>query len=105
MSELLATKMSELFATKMSEFFATKMSDPFLWKTEAASSPGLPDFYWYKISKGEKCTKLPQTIPNGHIIYQTSSIARPSKFYSNWYFWFENIPSGNRFPLGQFILV
>jgi hypothetical protein len=25
----------------------------------------------------------------------TSSIARPSKIYPNWYFWFENIPSGN----------
>jgi hypothetical protein len=25
----------------------------------------------------------------------TSSIARPSKSYPNWYFWFENTPSGN----------
>jgi hypothetical protein len=25
----------------------------------------------------------------------TSSIARPSKIYPNWDFWFENIPSGN----------
>jgi hypothetical protein len=24
-----------------------------------------------------------------------SSIARPSKIYPNWYFWFENKPSGN----------
>jgi hypothetical protein len=24
-----------------------------------------------------------------------SSIARPSQTYPNWYFWFENIPSGN----------
>jgi hypothetical protein len=24
-----------------------------------------------------------------------SSIARPSKIYPNWDFWFENIPSGN----------
>jgi hypothetical protein len=25
----------------------------------------------------------------------TFSIPRPSKFYPNWYFWFENKPSGN----------
>jgi hypothetical protein len=25
----------------------------------------------------------------------TSSIARPSKFYPNWDFWFEHKPSGN----------
>jgi hypothetical protein len=25
----------------------------------------------------------------------TSSVARPSKIYPNWDFWFENIPSGN----------
>jgi hypothetical protein len=25
----------------------------------------------------------------------TFSIPRPSKIYPNWYFWFENIPSGN----------
>jgi hypothetical protein len=25
----------------------------------------------------------------------TSSIARPSKIYPNWDFWFENVPSGN----------
>jgi hypothetical protein len=31
---------------------------------------GLPDFYWFKHTKREKCTKLPQTIPNGHKIYQ-----------------------------------
>jgi hypothetical protein len=26
----------------------------------------------------------------------TTSIARPSKIYPNWDFWFEKIPSGNR---------
>jgi hypothetical protein len=35
-----------------------------------------------------KLTKYPQKIP-------TSSIARPSKIYPNWYFCIENIPSGN----------
>jgi hypothetical protein len=35
-----------------------------------------------------KLTKWPLNIP-------TSSIARPSKIYPNWSFWFENIPSGN----------
>jgi hypothetical protein len=77
---------------------------------------GLPDFSCYKIPKREKihqitikCTKWPQNIPNGHKIYQmatkytkwpqnrpnghenipTSIIARPSKIYPNWDFWFE----------------
>jgi hypothetical protein len=35
-----------------------------------------------------KYTKWPQNIP-------TSSIARSSEIYPNWYFWFENKPSGN----------
>jgi hypothetical protein len=39
-----------------------------------------------------KYTKWPQNIPNGHKIY---IIARPSKIYPNWDFWFENMPSGN----------
>jgi hypothetical protein len=40
-------------------------------------------------------------IPNGRKIHQmalkytTFSIARPSKIYPNWDFWFENMPSGN----------
>jgi hypothetical protein len=29
------------------------------------------------------------------MVVPTSSIARPSKIYPNWDFWFENIPSGN----------
>jgi hypothetical protein len=45
-------------------------------------------------------TKMGNSIPNNHKIYQmakklTSSIARPSKIYQNWNFWFENMPSGN----------
>jgi hypothetical protein len=42
-----------------------------------------------------------KNIPNNHKIYKmainipTSSIARPSKMYPNWYFWFGNMPSGN----------
>jgi hypothetical protein len=35
-----------------------------------------------------KLTKWPLNVP-------ASSIARPSKIYPNWYFWFKNIPSGN----------
>jgi hypothetical protein len=31
---------------------------------------GLPDFTWYNRPKQEKYTKLPQTIPNDHKIYQ-----------------------------------
>jgi hypothetical protein len=55
----------------------------------------LPDFSLYSIPKvvkkyqmAVKYTKRPQNIP-------TSSIARPSKIYPDWDFWFENIPSGN----------
>jgi hypothetical protein len=29
---------------------------------------GLPDFSWFKITKREKYTKLPRTIPNVHKI-------------------------------------
>jgi hypothetical protein len=48
-----------------------------------------------------KYTKWPQNIPNGRkmdqmgIYVPTSSIAKTSKIYPNWYFWFENKPSGN----------
>jgi hypothetical protein len=48
-----------------------------------------------------KYTKWPQNIQNGSTIDQisinisTASIARPSKIYPNWDFWFEKMPSGN----------
>jgi hypothetical protein len=32
----------------------------------------------------------------------TFSIPRPSKFYQNWDFWFENKPSGNPAPKKEF---
>jgi hypothetical protein len=68
--------------------------------------PVLPDFYWYDIPKRGKYNKLhlpklPQNISNGNEIDQmaikmpTSSIARPSKIYPVWDFWFGNMPSGN----------
>jgi hypothetical protein len=49
-----------------------------------------------------KCTKWPYNVPFGRkidnmVIKIPSSIARPSKIYPNWDFWFENIPSGNTF--------
>jgi hypothetical protein len=57
----------------------------------------LPDFFLVQN------TKLPKNIPNGRRIDQmageltkwlynipVSSIARPSKIYPNWDFWFEN---------------
>jgi hypothetical protein len=69
------------------------------------SSPGLPDLSWCNIPKREKIhhitikyTKWPLNIPNGRKIDQMtikSSIARYSKIYSNWDFWFGNMPSGN----------
>jgi hypothetical protein len=43
-----------------------------------------------------KYTKCPEYIPNVHRIgIPNFSIPRPSNIYPNWYFWFENIPSGN----------
>jgi hypothetical protein len=41
-----------------------------------------------KILFGSKIDKMALKIP-------TSSIARPSKIYPNFDFWFENIPSGS----------
>jgi hypothetical protein len=47
---------------------------------------GLPDFSWYNIQNGEKCTTRPQNIPTDHEIYQMAkkltpkySAQRPSK--------------------------
>jgi hypothetical protein len=50
-----------------------------------------------------KCTKWPQNIPFGRKVDKSAlkqyehllHIARPSKIYPNWDFWFENTPSGN----------
>jgi hypothetical protein len=39
-----------------------------------------------------------ENIPNGNKIYQMYrhlQLQDPPKFYPNWDFWFENIPSGN----------
>jgi hypothetical protein len=60
------------------------------------------------IPKPEKYTKLTQNVTNSHNISQMSveyskrpknistfSSLRPSKVSPNWYFWFENKPSGN----------
>jgi hypothetical protein len=75
---------------------------------DEAEEPGLPDFLG---SIYQKVTIYPQNIPKCHKIYQMagkltkwpykivkipeSSNARPFKIYPNWYFWFENKPSGN----------
>jgi uncharacterized protein (DUF2249 family) len=69
---------------------------------------GLPDFSWHNIPNGEEIYQIATKLPNGHKIYQMSrvyskcpqnisnfSIPRPSNIYPNWYFWFENLPSGN----------
>jgi hypothetical protein len=49
-----------------------------------------------------KCTKWPLNMPSGRKIDKmainkmaTITIARPSKIYPNWDFWFEHKPSGN----------
>jgi hypothetical protein len=63
------------------------------FRSEIAS--GLPDFLGPKYQMDKKYFQWPQNSPNGHKIYQDFSIARPSKIYPNWDFWFENKPSGN----------
>jgi hypothetical protein len=43
-----------------------------------------------------KITKGRQMIPNGHkICIPTFPYPGPSKIYTNWDFWYENIPPGN----------
>jgi hypothetical protein len=77
------------------------------WKLKLV--PGLPDYYWHTIPKmGDhmpNCryliTKWSKNIPNGRNIfktvkeYQCFPFQGPPKFYPNWEFWFENMPSGN----------
>jgi hypothetical protein len=79
------------------------------WTIQDCNVAGLPDFFRYKIPKRKTYTKCPQNAPSGHKIYvqfaskilkmaikvPTSSMARPSKIYPHWDFWFENIPSGH----------
>jgi hypothetical protein len=55
----------------------------------------LPDFLGQKIPKWEKYTKLTQTIPNCHKIYQQCPLQDPQKFTLVGIFCFENIPFGN----------
>jgi hypothetical protein len=58
-------------------------------------SAGLPDFSWYSKPKWQKISKLAGKYTEWPLNIPTSSVARPSKIYPNWHFWFENIPSGN----------
>jgi hypothetical protein len=53
-------------------------------------------------TKQNKWPKIHQMVvkrANVQKIYVTSSIAKPSKIYTNCDFWSENIPSGNPAPL------
>jgi hypothetical protein len=74
------------------------------WHQVRMSLAGLPDFSCYSIPRRQKYTKWPHKIPNGRKIPRpnghmlntpTSPISKPYKIDPNWYFWFENIPSGN----------
>jgi hypothetical protein len=69
---------------------------------------GCQIFLGTSYQNGKNFTNIPQKIPNVYQIYQMavkwtkrpwnipkSSIARHSKNYPNFDFWFENIPSGN----------
>jgi hypothetical protein len=40
------------------------------WKVATTFGAGLPDFSLSNIPKRKKYTKLPQTIPKGHKLYQ-----------------------------------
>jgi hypothetical protein len=77
-------------------------------KQTAAAQQGCQIFIGKTYQNGDEYTKLPQNVPNGQCITQTTvkfskctlniprfSIPRSSKMYPNWDFWFENIPSGN----------
>jgi hypothetical protein len=67
----------------------------------------LPDFSWYKrefyaklltskLSNNYGIYQIAVKFSNGHQIgIPTTSFLRPSKIYTNWEFWHENIPSGN----------
>jgi hypothetical protein len=69
-------------------------------------SRGCQIFLLTTYQSSEKYRKTAINIPNSHInipkgrkidqmaINYTSTI-QPCKIYPNWYFWFENIPSGN----------
>jgi hypothetical protein len=70
---------------------------------------GCQIFIGLKYQNGEKYTRLPQNIPNGHKIfpiavkYVDQMVIKytkifHSKIYPNWDFWFENLPSGNPGP-------
>jgi hypothetical protein len=74
----------------------------------APAAAVLPDVSWYIIPKLEKtyqmntkCSKWSQNILNVRKEFKMAknierfSNLRPSKIYPNWYFWFENKPSGN----------
>jgi hypothetical protein len=78
--------------------------DALISSEEKLRDSGLPDFSWSKYTKTEKYTKIPQTIPKSHKLYQMAVIFQMvlkynnifhSKFYQNWNFWFENKPSSN----------
>jgi hypothetical protein len=73
------------------------------WSTYWLPQPWLPDFSMYKLPNMGKYTKygkIYQMTKNyqmaiKYVGISTLSIPRPSKIYPNWYFWHENIPSGN----------
>jgi hypothetical protein len=66
--------------------------------------PGLPDFSWPNIctKKRGNIYQITAKLPLGHKIYQMtvkfSKLPTFSQIYPNWYFWFENKPSGNPTP-------
>jgi hypothetical protein len=77
-------------------------------KVERQLEPELPDISWYNIPKrgniyqiNIKYGKWPQNIPNSHKIglmainYTNIFHCKALQIDPNWYFWFENIPSGN----------
>jgi hypothetical protein len=110
-----SVKSDEIFPSiKLTQFLARA------WETISQESRHLPNFIYVttyfthrqgcqiflgtKYQNEEKYTKLPRTLPNVKKTVKwtkcpynipSSSIARSSKIYPNWDFWFENKPSGN----------
>jgi hypothetical protein len=74
-------------STRVARFFLVKYTT-----TENVYIPNDHKMYQRAIKRIKRLSN----IPNGDKIHTpTFSIPRPSNINPNWYFWFENIPSGN----------
>jgi hypothetical protein len=73
----IATGFSECYHFKPFHWIENSRAN-ILWKNAflaLVSNPGLPDFSWYNLPTGEKCTRLPHYIRNGHNTYQIDQMS------------------------------